>query len=150
MSKVIHHFNGRSRTKHRLLFSPKSMLFVNYASSHETIFLSTCVVCQVTSKCQKYEDKMLSIASTLKNTALICYEMLSHSVVSDSATPWTAVFQAPLSKGFSRQEYWSGLPLPYTDSYISSITKYFAGHRHDNYFLVFGELENFPSPTFLN
>ena len=27
-------------------------------------------------------------------------------------TPWTAAHQAPLSKGFSRQEYWSGLPLP--------------------------------------
>ena len=29
-----------------------------------------------------------------------------------SATPWTAVHQVPLSMGFSRQEYWSGLPLP--------------------------------------
>ena len=28
------------------------------------------------------------------------------------ATPWTAAHQAPLSVGFSRQEYWSGLPLP--------------------------------------
>ena len=28
------------------------------------------------------------------------------------ATPWTAVYQAPPSMGFSRQEYWSGLPLP--------------------------------------
>ena len=27
-------------------------------------------------------------------------------------TPWTVVFQVPLSMGFSRQEYWSGLPLP--------------------------------------
>ena len=26
--------------------------------------------------------------------------------------PWTAAYQAPLSMGFSRQEYWSGLPLP--------------------------------------
>ena len=26
-------------------------------------------------------------------------------------TPWTAAYQAPLSMGFSRQEYWSGLPL---------------------------------------
>ena len=34
------------------------------------------------------------------------------SVVSDSATPWTAAHQAPLSVGFSRQEYWSGVPLP--------------------------------------
>ena len=29
-----------------------------------------------------------------------------------SATPWTAARQAPLSMGFSRQEYWSGLPCP--------------------------------------
>ena len=28
------------------------------------------------------------------------------------ATPWTAAHQAPPSKGFFRQEYWSGLPLP--------------------------------------
>ena len=28
------------------------------------------------------------------------------------AAPWTAVYQAPLSMGFSRQEYWSGLPSP--------------------------------------
>ena len=28
------------------------------------------------------------------------------------ATPWTVAFQAPLSMGFSRQEYWSGMPLP--------------------------------------
>ena len=27
-------------------------------------------------------------------------------------TPWTAVYQAPLSKGFPRQAYWSGLPFP--------------------------------------
>ena len=28
------------------------------------------------------------------------------------ATPWTAAYQAPLSMGFYRREYWSGLPLP--------------------------------------
>ena len=28
------------------------------------------------------------------------------------ATPWTAAYHAPSSMGFSRQEYWSGLPLP--------------------------------------
>ena len=27
-------------------------------------------------------------------------------------TPWTAAYQAPLSMGFARQEYWSGVPLP--------------------------------------
>ena len=34
------------------------------------------------------------------------------SVVSDSVTPWTIARQAPLSLGFFRQEYWSGLPCP--------------------------------------
>ena len=28
------------------------------------------------------------------------------------ATPWTAAYQAPPSMGFSRQEYWRGVPLP--------------------------------------
>ena len=28
------------------------------------------------------------------------------------ATPWTVAYQAPLSKGFTKQEYWSGLPFP--------------------------------------
>ena len=34
------------------------------------------------------------------------------SVMSNSATPWTVACQAPLSMGFSKQEYWSGLPFP--------------------------------------
>ena len=38
--------------------------------------------------------------------------LLSHSAMSDSATPWTVARQAPLSVGLSRQEYWSGLPCP--------------------------------------
>ena len=38
--------------------------------------------------------------------------LLSHvSHVRLCATPWTAAHQAPLCTGFSRQEYWSGLPL---------------------------------------
>ena len=34
------------------------------------------------------------------------------SRVRPSATPWTAAYQVPPSMGFSRQEYWSGAPLP--------------------------------------
>ena len=33
-------------------------------------------------------------------------------VMSDSVTPWPVALQAPLSMGFSRQEYWNGLPFP--------------------------------------
>ena len=39
-------------------------------------------------------------------------ESVSHSVISNSVTPWTAALQAPLSMEFSRQEYYSGLPFP--------------------------------------
>ena len=41
------------------------------------------------------------------------------------ATPWTAAYQAPLPMGFSRQEYWSGLPLPSPNiivRYLKNIT----------------------------
>ena len=56
-----------------------------------------------------------------KNTGMGCHFLLqcmkvkSESEVAKSfwllATPWTAAYQAPLSMAFSRQEYWSGLPL---------------------------------------
>ena len=32
--------------------------------------------------------------------------------MSDSGIPWTVAHQAPLTMGFLRQEYWSGLPFP--------------------------------------
>ena len=48
---------------------------------------------------------------------LQCTKVKSESEVAQSiqllATPWTAAYQAPLSMGFSRQEYWSGVPLPF-------------------------------------
>ena len=40
----------------------------------------------------------------MKVRSLSCVRLL--------ATPWTAAHQAPLSMGFSRQEYWSGVLLP--------------------------------------
>ena len=43
----------------------------------------------------------------------MCVCMLSHfSHVQLGVIPWTAARQAPLSMGFSAQEYWSGLPFP--------------------------------------
>ena len=38
--------------------------------------------------------------------------VLSCSVMSDSVTSWTVACQASLCMGFSRQEYWRGLPFP--------------------------------------
>ena len=42
----------------------------------------------------------------------VCACSHRHSVVPDSAVPWTVVHQASLSMEFFRQEYWSGLPFP--------------------------------------
>ena len=55
-----------------------------------------------------------------KNTGMGCRFLLqcmkvngkSLSCVRRFATPWTAAHQAPPSIGFSRQEYWSGVPFP--------------------------------------
>ena len=40
----------------------------------------------------------------------VVVELLSR--VQRFSTPWTVARQAPLSMGFSREEYWSGLPFP--------------------------------------
>ena len=45
-------------------------------------------------------------------------KMKSFSRIWLLATPWTAAHQAPPSMGFSRQEYWSGVPLPSPYKYI--------------------------------
>ena len=48
----------------------------------------------------------------LHNYTVKWSEMKSLSRVRLFMTPWTVACQAPLSIGFSRQEYWSGLPFP--------------------------------------
>ena len=58
--------------------------------------------------------------SSGKNTGVGCHFLLQCMKVKVKSlsraqllvTPWTAAYQAPPSMGFSRQEYWSGLPLP--------------------------------------
>ena len=50
------------------------------------------------------------MVSIVLDYGFMCDQSLSH--VRLSATPWTIARQAPLSMGFSRQEYWSGLPFP--------------------------------------
>ena len=68
--------------------------------------------------------KALNANSSLKNMhliiSLLCLKLInglsqwkwSCSVVSNSATPWTVARQAPPSMGFSRWDYWIGLPFP--------------------------------------
>ena len=52
------------------------------------------------------------VAISFSNTGKWKVKVKSPSRVQLLATPWTAAYQAPPSMEFSRQEYWSGLPLP--------------------------------------
>ena len=52
------------------------------------------------------------VAISLSNAWKWKVKVKSLSHVRLLATPWTVVYQAPPSMGFSRQEYWSGVPLP--------------------------------------
>ena len=90
--------------------------------------LSCCCCCCVTSvvsdsvRPQRRQPTRLPCPwdSPGKNTGVGCHFLLQCvkvkvkllSRVRPSGTPWTVAFQAPLSMGFSRQEYWSGVPLP--------------------------------------
>ena len=53
-----------------------------------------------------------SLNKKLIDTKDVCLCTKSFSHVQLSVIPWTVAHQAPLSMGFSRQEYWSGLPCP--------------------------------------
>ena len=84
-----------------------------------------------------------------KAQAFIFKKCVYHSVVSDSANPWTIAVQAPLSMGFSRQEYWSGLPFPSPGDFLDPrieprstciagrfFTIWATGEAQDNQFLL--------------
>ena len=51
----------------------------------------------------------IKIDHTVEQNSVVCW---AFSRVQLCVTPWTVAHQAPLSMGFSRQEYWSGLPFP--------------------------------------
>ena len=54
---------------------------------------------------------------------LVCEGVKSFSHVRLFATPWTVAYQAPPSMGFSRQEYWSGLPFAQVSSDFLSLAQ---------------------------
>ena len=95
----------------------KSSLYQNPSLSHtswkETQIQKTCVLTLALSFM-----KLVNLCISLKFSKPLssCLVLLSvrHSVVSNSLQPLglTAAHQAPLSLGFSRQEYWSGQPFP--------------------------------------
>ena len=61
---------------------------------------------------QLVKDKNPSKERFTKIELKVKVKVKSLSRVRLLVTPWAAAYQAPLPMGFSRQEYWSGVPLP--------------------------------------
>ena len=62
----------------------------------------------------QFQSLNLSFLRSNINLVIEKSVLCSLSCVWLSAAPWTVACKAPLSMGFSRQEYWSGLPFPST------------------------------------
>ena len=59
-----------------------------------------------------HSRNILSLPSSPKTFYFLDVSVCVFNRVQPFATPWTLTCQVPLSMGFSRQEYWSGLPFP--------------------------------------
>ena len=98
----------------------------------------TSVVSNSVQPCRRQPTRMpCPWDSPGKNTGVGCHFLLqcmkvkvkSLSRVWPSATPLTAAYQAPPSMGFSRQEYWSGVPLPSPESSAESRKRWPSGKK---------------------
>ena len=85
-----------------------------------TLTLGTAIILVLAEQIQVKDDVCHFEVESFEGSAgfsifypLLLLLFLSLSDVSDSSvTPWMVDCQAPLSMGFSRQEYWTGLPFP--------------------------------------
>ena len=83
-----------------------------FKCSHSaSLFLVTCAVVQRSP--YGFHTASSCFWDTTSDGKRLCMCMVSHfSPVRLFVTPWTVAHRVPLSTGFPRQEYWSGLPFP--------------------------------------
>ena len=103
--------------------------------------------------CQNYTyvPSLLNLPLPLHHpTSLGCYLPLGWAFVSHSnfslslvvqlfwffVTPWTVAHQAPLSMGFSRQEYWSGVPFPSPEGLPDPVIKLASPELSGRFFTI--------------
>ena len=105
-------------TQGGISFAYVSSTFTQQNQGHHRHLLQQLLFC-ATNICLKLwelenESEYFSLNKHPQRTGLVWLMHVCEvaSVMSDSATLWTVAHQAPLSTGFSRQEYWSGLSLP--------------------------------------
>ena len=80
----------------------------NSGNSDRLFFLGSKIIAD--GDCShEIKRRLLLGRKVMTNIVKVKVKMLSH--IRLLATPWTPAYQAPPSMGFSRQEYWSGVPL---------------------------------------
>ena len=87
------------------------------------------------------------VAISFSNAGKWKGKVKSLSRVRLSATPWTAAFQAPLSMGLSRQEYWSGVPLPSLMNLATTYLSEVLSSTSVNKSLYFSQISLFMPPA---
>ena len=118
-----------SWNKHMIPSSP-NLLFPHLSPSQKMDFSAAAAAAKLLQSCRTLCDPIdgsppgspipwILQARTLEGVAISFsnawkwkVKVKSLSRVQLLATPWTAAYQAPPSMGFSRQKYWSGVPLP--------------------------------------
>ena len=110
-----------ARTQSRTLRLMRRFLKVQFSSVTKDFFLFHLILQMFVKSQRLYFNIFLCIKSLGNAMLLLCFwshlcahnPVLSHfSRVQLFATLWTVAHQAPLPMGFSRQEYWRGLPCP--------------------------------------
>ena len=111
-----------SRDKVTSVTPQHCLYFLIFLGPTDTLACQTCDLCVLKTWSHSCLDACLLSSGSLtwlkkpvQRRLRPCYALvLSHSVMSNSATPWTVALQAPLSMGFSRQEYWSRVAISYS------------------------------------
>ena len=101
---------------------PPQLLCPDFASGHFSSASKPLRPWALTSESPQFKSQLFCLGtlctSYYLNISQLSYfifekvKVKSLSCVRLFVTPWTVAHQAPLSIGFSRQEYWSGLPFP--------------------------------------
>ena len=117
LPKVTQIVSGSSRFEPRLSRAQWEGGPLSSSMHSDTVIMMTVSVTAVFDYCSEpsIQSGSVHITSSSHPSQLYvgCLVVFSRSVT-DSATPWTTAHQAPLPMGFSRQEYWSGLPFPFS------------------------------------
>ena len=103
----------------------KWAMYIKYLKNSPSISLreSSKVIAQMFMS-QNVTSALFTLRETQKQPRYLFMCVLSHfSHVWLYVTPWAVARQASLSMGFSRQEYWSGLPFPSSENFLDSGTE---------------------------